>query len=90
MNSAFTDHVKRSSTAPARKTLGRWDDVTDLLGRSVAEAWDHISEQFTTGMSLQNHGRWSKEFDFRHWQVNFLVIINATFFFKPFFTHILF
>ena len=73
VNSAFTYHKKHIGTAPAQKNLGRWEDVTELLGCSVTKAWDHISEQFITGMSLQNHGCWSEENDFRHWQVNFVV-----------------
>ena len=39
VNGAFTNYQKRNGGALARKKLGRWDDVTELLGCSVAEAW---------------------------------------------------
>jgi len=66
---AFARHVEREKTPLARRPPGWHDPVHDLLGLSTEETWKKLEEQFIGEMSIENHGRWSDDQDYRHWQV---------------------
>jgi len=66
---AFARHVEREQTPLAQRPPGWHDPVNDLLGRSAKETWEYLTTMFIGEMSIENHGSWSNDQDYRHWQV---------------------